>query len=341
MSSTDLLTLMSISMDSTYLTSLICVSEVFIAYYGYKYRNHDKNLSHMLLALVFLGVWNIVLVSGGSKLVLSLEWVSPSVVKDSVYAAVIVVSLLLIHALAIGMLKYIDYLNQLPVVDLEKAQNHHAHSKQKSVSFDNNLTIPDGRSTYTTLLIPKIYNHHFQKSRLVVFFLILACSIVFYPKSCFLNSTSFIINNDFITFKFDQIYFSLIASFTSDSVLNVIRVVHYHQAFETSMAPNCLSIITILIWSYLSVVLTGSLYFIIMINDILLNIWTKNLSSSMTLIFFDYFNHALSKEDFINSFGALYGSLVSCWIVLSTICFIVFPVLIWIVLNLKSSHRVN
>jgi hypothetical protein len=87
--------------------------------------------------------------------------------------------------------------------------------------------------------------------------------------------------------------------------------------------------------------LTGSLYFIIMINDILLNIWTKNLSSSMTLIFFDYFNHALSKEDFINSFGALYGSLVSCWIVLSTICFIVFPVLIWIVLNLKSSHRVN
>jgi hypothetical protein len=87
--------------------------------------------------------------------------------------------------------------------------------------------------------------------------------------------------------------------------------------------------------------LIGSLYFIIMINDILLNIWTKNRSSSMSLIFFDYFNHALSKEDFFNSFGSLYGSLVSCWNVLSTICFIVFPFLIWIVLNLKSSRRDN
>lgn len=313
-------------------------------------------------------------------------------VKDMEIALIMVVSMLFIHLFSIGILHCVELFESI-IVDIQLAQEAcfgkneggiltFSYKDDDVIDMEVNMNrgqlLNSGSSssirTQRISLLPELYPRRFFKRNFAIFLIALVASAKFLPSSFQLTSSSILFETQLYQFRFDHIYVALVVTFTLDTVTKFIKVISISGSSPYN-SFKFTNLLTRFIWLYDCIILNFSLLFIIIFNDVLINminlIINQNPSSDSSLphsasgrtsiqfissIMINYFSHSgLSSESpmcseavshsycdrhkllisFIAAFDSLYNILISCWNVLNLCCFIVAPFMIWIIIEIK------
>lgn len=238
---------------------------------------------------------------------------------------------------------------------------------KKKVSFDNTLTTfsyLDNDLCVTKKVKPIFINIDYfkimKKSIMVTLTFILFISIL--PEKLYLNSTSFLYSSNQLIIKFDHVYYTLITFYIYEVFHKFIKVAN-HPNFKNF--PYLTSMASHFTWGYCSLILSSSIWFILLSGDVLTNVLGlmaqtiisysshPNIQSSdtvprhfVTSIIINYLQHSIgpainnindtnlddSMTSLTNTFIWVKSIFTNCWIVTNFTCFLLLPIFIWIVI---------
>lgn len=307
--------------------------------------------------------------------------------KDIKLVIIICISIFLTNAYSIGILRCLEYIsfisNDFNESEVEKVPRTNGH--RKSVSFDENLitytyqiknisnenlpgevnqsklaTLP-GFTTAHLIRIFKRYSFLFIQSFILL--------VILLPKNFMLNSSAILyeLDSNFVI-RSDHVMLALISAFGFDCLFKVFRGmtcpnIHY----QLKCFPQSLLVLSKFVWSYNCFILVMSLAFMIMFNDVLINVVTTLVTDItaedkpyqsypvqfFTSILINYLSHSSivveascedtfaqciqpSSLEAVNlAFQSLYLSIVNCWNILNLFSFTLLPMVIWFVFEVK------
>ncbi|KAK6458624.1 uncharacterized protein RJT20DRAFT_7543 [Scheffersomyces xylosifermentans] len=199
-------------------------------------------------------------------------------VKDMEITVIMVISMLLIHLFSIGILRCSEYF-QLLSSYIQKDQEARFGKEEGGIptfnyghhnnSVEQLLMATPSPQTRVSLL-PQFYHKKFFKKHIAIFFIVLVASTVLLPSTFQLTSSSIIYELNTFQFKFDHIFVALVVTFTIDTFTKFVKVI----IFANNHLASCnkfTGLITRFIWLYDCIILNFSLGFIIIFNDVLIN----------------------------------------------------------------------
>lgn len=184
-----------------------------------------------------------------------------------------------------------------------------------------------------------------------MFFMLVLIGALTIPERFLLNSLGKIITNEFITIKFDHLFFAFNMLFIFDNISTITK------CFKTQQSSRILFVIVYLTWIYDFSIITLTNMLMMIFNDLLVNSLTlisnmingNNLYQDeeninfLTSILLSYLNHSItfncrlcSNEDLVSfmtynliKFKEIF---INCLIILNCSSLIIMPLIIWVLL---------
>lgn len=281
--------------------------------------------------------------------------------RDMKILSATVVSMVLFHIFSNVIMKcveYISFISDRDSSDIEKTTE--LLSLSKSVSFDDDLTTYQYLDLEFSVSKSRLNVGHsslgtFFIKHCISFVILSFISYCIVPDIFLFNSSAIFVQYSSITLRSDHIFYAIFTLFFIDVITIFVKVAN-HPRFRNF--PQLTSILSRFIWCYGSLILATSMSLMILFNDVLINlvklitIYTYTPTSTIgynvlfiTQIFVNYLTHSIqlsctastdcSQLDLVNvlseNFIWLKDTLSSCCIVLNLSCFVILPLLIWIV----------
>lgn len=282
--------------------------------------------------------------------------------KDMRIFIVTIMSMISFHIFSNVILKCVEYISFISNLDEKDTEKIVAHSPvSKFVSFNNDLTtfqyldvelsVSKSRLNMGQSLLR---THAFKHCITFVIFVIISYCIV--PDIFLFNSSAIIVQYSSLTLKSDHAFYAVFSMFVLDVAVIFFNVANHPKIRNF---PHFTSILSRFIWCYSSLILASSMGLMILFNDLLINlvklvaIYSSTPGNTLnyhvlfiTQIFIKYLTHSVqlyciasgdcSQLDLVKALSEnfiwLKNILTSCCIVLNLSCFVILPLLIWIVI---------